>query len=111
GNNAGEASFTIIGTLPSGLTLNPDYSISVAPNTPKGDYNVEYKICENTNPTNCDSVISVITVTAGNLVTNEDLIPSASASNASQTLGNIFTNDTKNGNPLVPSDVNMNVTV
>ncbi|KAF2339743.1 hypothetical protein DM444_00160, partial [Flavobacterium ginsenosidimutans] len=111
GNNAGEASFTIIGTLPSGLTLNSDYSISVAPNTPKGDYNVEYKICENTNPTNCDSVISVITVTAGNLVANEDEIPSASASNASQTLGNIFTNDTKNGNPLVASDVNMNVTV
>ena len=107
GTASGEVSFEIIGTLPSGFTLNPDHTITVAPNTPAGDYNIEYRICENTNPTNCDSVISVVKVTGGNLIANEDLVPSAVGVNVSQTLINVFTNDTKNGNALVPSDVNL----
>ncbi|BDU24747.1 gliding motility-associated C-terminal domain-containing protein [Flavobacterium sp. GSB-24] len=107
GTALGEVSFEIIGTLPSGFTLNPDHTITVAPNTPAGNYNVEYRICENTNPTNCDSVISVVTVTGGDLVANEDLVPSAVGVNVSQTLINVFTNDTKNGNALIPSDVNL----
>ncbi|WP_166669263.1 gliding motility-associated C-terminal domain-containing protein, partial [Flavobacterium sp. S87F.05.LMB.W.Kidney.N] len=107
GTALGEVSFEIIGTLPSGFTLNPDHTITVAPNTPAGDYNVEYRICENTNPTNCDSVISVVTVTGGDLVANEDLVPSAVGVNVSQTVINVFTNDTKNGNALVPADVNL----
>ncbi|WDF64130.1 gliding motility-associated C-terminal domain-containing protein [Flavobacterium sp. KACC 22763] len=110
GTGAGEVKFEIIGTLPSGLTLNSDYAITVAPNTPAGDYNVEYKICENTNPTNCDSVITVVKVTGGNLVANEDLVPSAVGVNIPQKVINVFENDTKNGNPLVPSDVDLKVT-
>ncbi|MFC4476639.1 gliding motility-associated C-terminal domain-containing protein [Flavobacterium chungangensis] len=111
GTAAGEVKFEIIGTLPSGLTLNSDYTISVAPNTPKGDYKVEYKICENTNPTNCDSVIITVPVTGGNLVANADEIPSVLGSDAPQTLGkNVFDNDTKNGQPLDPSDVTLKTT-
>ncbi|MHC0448478.1 hypothetical protein ACWA1F_23995, partial [Flavobacterium sp. 3-218] len=52
GTGAGEVKFEIIGTLPTGLTLNSDYTITVAPNTPASDYKVEYKICENNNPLN-----------------------------------------------------------
>ncbi|MDQ6527943.1 gliding motility-associated C-terminal domain-containing protein [Flavobacterium sp. LHD-85] len=111
GTAAGEVKFEIIGTLPAGLTLNSDYTITVAPNTPKGNYNVEYKICENTNPLNCDSVITTVPVTAGNLVANEDVIPSVLGSNVSQTLGkNVFDNDTKNAQPLNPSDVTLKTT-
>ncbi|EJG00233.1 gliding motility-associated C-terminal domain-containing protein, partial [Flavobacterium sp. F52] len=112
GTGAGEVKFEIIGTLPTGLTLNSDYTITVAPNTPKGNYNVEYKICENTNPTNCDSVTITVPVTAGNLVANADEIPSVLGSNAPQTLGkNVFDNDTKNAQPLNPSDVTLKTTV
>uniref|UniRef100_UPI0034D95C45 T9SS type B sorting domain-containing protein n=1 Tax=Flavobacterium anhuiense TaxID=459526 RepID=UPI0034D95C45 len=110
GTAAGEVKFEIIGTLPAGLTLNSDYTITVAPNTPAGDYNVEYKICENTNPTNCDSVITVVKVTGGNLVANEDLVPSAVGVNVPQKVINVFENDTKDGNKLVPSDVDFKVT-
>ncbi|WP_427872173.1 gliding motility-associated C-terminal domain-containing protein [Flavobacterium sp. MMS24-S5] len=110
GTAAGEVKFEIIGTLPSGLTLNSDYTISVAPNTPKGDYKVEYKICENTNPTNCDSVIITVPVTGGNLVANEDLMPSAVGVNIPQKVINVFENDTKDGNKLVPSEVDLKVT-
>ncbi|MBZ4036812.1 gliding motility-associated C-terminal domain-containing protein, partial [Flavobacterium sp. 17A] len=111
GTNPGEVTLNIVGTLPAGLTLNVDGTITVAPNTPAANYNVEYRICENTNPTNCDSVITVVTVTSGNLIANLDSFSSVIGSTTSKTLGNIFTNDTKNGNPLVPSDVNMTVTV
>ncbi|MCM0664802.1 gliding motility-associated C-terminal domain-containing protein [Flavobacterium tyrosinilyticum] len=110
GTAAGEVKFEIIGTLPSGLTLNSDYTITVAPNTPAADYNVEYKICENTNPLNCDSVITVVKVTGGNLVANEDVMPSAVGVNIPQKVINIFENDTKDGNKLVPSEVDLKVT-
>ncbi|MNS30369.1 NPCBM-associated, NEW3 domain of alpha-galactosidase [compost metagenome] len=110
GTAAGEVKFEIVGTLPTGLTLNSDYTITVAPNTPAADYNVEYKICENTNPTNCDSVIITVPVTAGNLVANEDLVPSAVGVNISQKVINVFENDTKDGNKLAPSDVDLKVT-
>ncbi|MBL0735617.1 gliding motility-associated C-terminal domain-containing protein [Flavobacterium sp. GN10] len=110
GTAPGEVKFEIIGTLPTGLTLNSDYTITVAPNTPAADYNVEYKICENTNPTNCDSVITVVKVTGGNLVANEDLVPSAVGVNVPQKVINVFENDTKDGNKLTPSDVDLKVT-
>ncbi|WP_206430315.1 T9SS type B sorting domain-containing protein, partial [Flavobacterium ustbae] len=108
GGNPGEVSINIVGTLPTGLTLNGDGTITVAPNTPKGDYAVEYRICENTNPSNCDSVTITVPVTAGDLVANADPIPSVIGSNAPQTLGvNVLDNDTKNGVKLDPADVTM----
>jgi trimeric autotransporter adhesin len=42
--------------------VNPDGSVSVAPNTPAGTYTVDYTICENLNPTNCDTTTVTITV-------------------------------------------------
>jgi len=46
--------------LPAGITLNPDGSVDVAPNTPEGEYVVEYQICEILNPTNC--TVSTVTI-------------------------------------------------
>jgi hypothetical protein len=39
-------------------------TIAVAVNTPAGSYPISYKICEVSNPTNCSTVTSTITVTA-----------------------------------------------
>ncbi|WP_207784951.1 gliding motility-associated C-terminal domain-containing protein [Flavobacterium sp. HTF] len=108
GTNPGQVKLTGV-TVPTGLTLNANGTVTVAANTPAGNYNVEYTICEITNPGNCDTVTSVITVSAGTLVANADTVPSVVATNATQTLVNVFTNDTKNGLALVPSDVNMTV--
>ena len=49
-------------TVPSGLTLNPNGTVTIAPNTTPGNYSVTYKICEITNPTNCSTVTSIIVV-------------------------------------------------
>ena len=49
-------------TVPTGLTLNADGTISVAPGTAAGTYTVVYSICEVLNPTNCDTVTVTVTV-------------------------------------------------
>ncbi|OXA85860.1 T9SS type B sorting domain-containing protein, partial [Flavobacterium hibernum] len=61
GTNAGQVKLTSV-TVPTGLTLNTDGTVTVAPNTPAGEYNLTYKICEVTNPSNCDEVTSIIVV-------------------------------------------------
>ena len=50
-------------TIPNGMTLNANGTVTIAPNTATGNYNLTYKICEVTNPTNCSTVTSTITVT------------------------------------------------
>ena len=54
---------TLVTPDPSGnLTLNPDGSVNVAPNTPGGTYTLTYQICEVLNPTNCDQAVVTIQV-------------------------------------------------
>ena len=46
---------TITSTPTGPLTINPDGTISVAPETVPGPYTIDYTICEIANPTNCDT--------------------------------------------------------
>ncbi|MFD2550229.1 T9SS type B sorting domain-containing protein [Bizionia sediminis] len=57
--------FTITETVPdpSGfVTLNPLGFVTVGANTPQGIYYITYQICENANPTNCDTAVIEIRV-------------------------------------------------
>jgi gliding motility-associated-like protein len=96
-------------TIPTGFVLNADGTVTVPANTPAGNYNVEYKICEINNPTNCDSATSVIVVTGGVLIANPDAVASVVATNQPQTVVNVFDNDTNNGIAVVPSDLNLTI--
>jgi gliding motility-associated-like protein/uncharacterized repeat protein (TIGR01451 family) len=49
-------------TVPSGLTLNTDGTITVIPGTSAGTYIVTYRICENLNATNCDTTTATVFV-------------------------------------------------
>lgn len=105
----GQVKLTAV-NIPAGLTLNADGTVTVTANTPSGIYNIEYSICENANLSNCDTAISKVAVNNGLLIANADNIPSVKASNTVQNLGvNIFTNDTKNGTALNPSDVDLTI--
>jgi gliding motility-associated-like protein len=108
GTNPGEVKLTGI-TIPTGLTLNANGTVTVAANTPANDYEIEYSICEITNPTNCDVVKSIITVTGGILIANPDAVASVVATNLPQTVANVFDNDTSNGIAVVPSDLNLTI--
>ncbi|MGV1013325.1 MAG: hypothetical protein ACOYBS_12880, partial [Flavobacterium sp.] len=58
----GDITISLINPLPTGLTLNSNGTVTIAPNTPSGTYSVNYQICEVTNTANCDSVISYVSV-------------------------------------------------
>jgi uncharacterized repeat protein (TIGR01451 family)/gliding motility-associated-like protein len=51
-------------SVPGGLTLNANGTVSVASNTAAGAYVVTYSICEVINPTNCDTATAIVVVTA-----------------------------------------------
>ena len=55
-------------SLPTGFSLNANGSVTIAPNTPAGNYNVSYKITEITNPTNSSTATSIIPVTVTPIV-------------------------------------------
>jgi len=108
GKNPGDVKLSSV-TLPGGFILNPDGTVTVPVNTPAGNYNLEYQICEINNPTNCDSAISIIVVTNGDLHANTDIIPSVVESKQPQVLVNVFDNDTNNGAAVVPGDLNLTI--
>ncbi|MFI0490323.1 Rieske 2Fe-2S domain-containing protein [Flavobacterium sp.] len=62
GTGAGQVKLTAV-TVPAGLTLNANGTVTVAANTAAGNYNVTYKITEITNPTNSSTATSIIPVT------------------------------------------------
>jgi hypothetical protein len=57
--------------VPRWFTLNPDGTVTIAPNTPAVEFNLEYKICEVGFSSNCSSVVSTILVTS----TSPDFTP------------------------------------
>ncbi|WP_407492465.1 beta strand repeat-containing protein [Pseudooceanicola sp. MF1-13] len=60
---AGTAPTTAIGSI----TMNPDGTITVAPITSPGTYAYPYTICENLNPTNCDTATATVELTGHNI--------------------------------------------
>jgi gliding motility-associated-like protein len=44
------------------LTVNPDGTVTVAPETPSGSYSIEYTICEKNNSDNCDTATVMVVV-------------------------------------------------
>ncbi|WP_415776851.1 Ig-like domain-containing protein, partial [Flavobacterium gelidilacus] len=85
----------------TGLTISPNGDVNVPANTPPGNYEVIYQICEVAVSSNCDSATIFITVNA-QIIAEDDTI---TANEADGTIGNIFPDngvdpDTLNGNPI-----------
>ncbi|MEO6176247.1 MAG: gliding motility-associated C-terminal domain-containing protein, partial [Flavobacterium circumlabens] len=91
------------------LTINTNGTVTVAANTVAGTYNLEYTICEINNPGNCDTATSTVVVTGAELIANADVLESIVGSNQPRNLLNVFSNDTKNGLPIVVSEINLTV--
>ena len=93
---------------PTGFTLNPNGTITVAPNTPAGTYTISYKICAVASPTVCDTADIVVTVTGTTTSTttpttieaNDDVATVSSTTGG--TTSSALTNDKLNG-ALTPS--------
>ena len=86
---------------PTGFTLNPNGTISVAPNTPAGTYTISYKICAVASTTVCDNANIVVTVT-GTTTSTTPVLPIAADDRTTTPIDtpvvvNVLTNDTPNG--------------
>src|SRR5690606_32316497 len=94
----------------SGLTMNPDGSVTVSPNTPAGTYTYPYTICEVLNPTNCDEAIVTVVVTPPTIVAEDNLYDSVDGLTGSPYVGNILDNDRIGSKQTTTENVNITIT-
>ena len=97
---------------PTGFTLNPNGTISVAPNTPAGTHTISYTICAVASPTVCSTASIVVTVsgttTSTTTPTTIEAVNDGVTTITSTTGGttpSVLTNDKLNGvpNPSISS--------
>ncbi len=95
----------------TGVTLNPDGTLSIPAGTPAGDYNVPYEICEILNPTNCDTAIVLVRVGAPTIdAVNDDYTATPFISGTGGTSPVITLNDTLNGATVDRADIATSLT-
>jgi hypothetical protein len=92
-------------SVPSGLVLNPDGTITVAIGTSPGTYLVNYQFCDNSLPGYCSNpaTASVVVTGISALVANYDDFSALNYPNT--TTASVLANDTLNGSPINPSDI------
>ena len=103
GTNPGQVTLTGI-TVPTGLTLNADGTITVNPLTPSGIYLVVYEICEvgatPTPPGNCDTATATVVVL--NPIIANDVDFSGTPISGGNDTPSVVNNDTLDGSgPVV----------
>ena len=86
---------------PTGFTLNPNGTITVAPNTPAGTHTISYTICAVASPTVCSTASIVVTV-SGTTTSTTPVLPIAVDDRSTTAINtpvvvNVLGNDTPNG--------------
>ncbi len=83
------------------ITMNPDGTITVAPNTTAGTYTMTYTICEKVNPTNCDTATATVVVEPPVIDAVDDDFSGTPINGADGgTTTSVLANDTLNGQAL-----------
>ena len=80
------------------LRMNPDGTITIAPNTPDGVYTYDYTICRVSNPTDCKTTQAIINLHPS-LVANDDDYTThpVNVIHDAAVVGNVLENDTLGG--------------
>ncbi|MBL7885857.1 MAG: T9SS type A sorting domain-containing protein [Flavobacterium sp.] len=96
-----QVTITMVSSTNPGVTLS-GYNVVVAPGTPEGNYTLTYQICENLNPTNCDTAIVSAPVSVPFIdAVDDEIIASAPNNN----FYSVLLNDTLNGVAITPNNV------
>ncbi|MFD2556011.1 hypothetical protein ACFSQW_16585, partial [Sphingobacterium tabacisoli] len=91
-------------------TLDPNTGkVTINPETPAGEYKIEYKICEVLNPTNCDNAVITITVVAPEIEAIDDAVSGINGKDGKGNVINALTNDKLNRVIVDPSEVTLKV--
>jgi uncharacterized repeat protein (TIGR01451 family) len=83
--------------------------VSVPAGTPAGAYTIDYQICEDLNPANCDPATITVTVAPPAIVANDDTYGPVNGYTGDPNAGNVLTNDLLNGAPVIPGEVTITV--
>ena len=107
-----EVTTTFVSTTNVGVTLSGT-NVIVAAGTPAGSYTLTYQICEVLNPSNCDTAIVTLIVTAA-IVAQNDTITDVDGTIGNTNAGNVLSNngngnDTLNGNNVSMEQVNLTI--
>lgn len=91
------------------ITLQPDGTINVAPNTPAGTYTLTYQVCNQNLPTDCDTAVATVQVVGPTIVANDDDYTSTPINSTTgyTDLFNVYANDVYNLNFVNPADVTL----
>ncbi|MGK4567267.1 beta strand repeat-containing protein [Flavobacterium sp. 3HN19-14] len=98
------------------ITLNPNGTVDVTAGTPAGVYTLTYSICEIASPTNCDTAIVTVTITAPVIDAVDDTVPTTANTAVVYTLtggtavANLYANDTLNNASLATTPGLVNLT-
>jgi hypothetical protein len=79
----------------------------VAAGTPAGTYTIDYQICENLNPTNCDPATITVVVNPAVINAVDDSAVGVNGLTGATNVLNVFTNDTLNGVAVIPAQVTL----
>ncbi|WP_034219420.1 hypothetical protein, partial [Arenimonas oryziterrae] len=95
----------------AGLTMNASGTITVAAGTAAGTYVYPYTICEQLNPTNCDTANATVVVTAAPIVANDNDASATPVNGATggTAVANVLVDDTLNGGPATTANVTISV--
>ncbi|QCW27309.1 DUF11 domain-containing protein [Lysobacter enzymogenes] len=98
---------TQVSTSDPKVTLDPATgAVNVAPGTPKGSYNIEYRICETADPGNCTTATVVVTVDAAPIDAVDDIVATpVNGATGGTNVVNVLGNDTLGGSAVNPADV------
>ncbi|GAB1594852.1 Ig-like domain-containing protein [Lysobacter claricitrinus] len=94
---AAPATASIATVTPSGngpLSVNANGTVDVAANTPAGTYPLTYTVCEQLNPTNCDTATVSIIVSAAVIAANDDAPSPITGATGGVAMANVLANDT-----------------
>lgn len=83
--------------------------VSVANDVPAGSYTIDYRICEDLNPTNCADTSITVNVVNAPIAAVADNPPAVSGANGGDDIINAFDNDTLSGAPVDPADITASV--
>jgi len=102
------ATLVQVSTTHPGITLDPATgNVQVAAGTPAGTYTLAYRLCEQLNPTNCDTASVTVNVVAPALVANDD---SATTAQNTAVIVAVLGNDSMAGAAIAAGAVTVTVT-
>ena len=91
------------------ISLQPDGTVNVAPNTPAGSYTLTYQVCNANLPTDCSTAVATIQVVGPTIVANDDDYSTTpiNATTGFTNLFNVYSNDVYNLQFVNPADVTL----